>query len=76
MDSAASGQTAHTIVQAAPSRFVTIELAEALTGLTVSAMRTKMARGVWLEHRQFIKRDGRVFIDMQGYERWVAKGQE
>lgn len=57
------------------ARYVTIELAEAMTGLTESAMRTKMSRGFWVEGRQYIRRDGRVFIDMRGYERWVEAGQ-
>ena len=41
-----------------PSRFVTIELASVLTGLTESAIRMKIHRGVWLEDRQWVKRDG------------------
>lgn len=69
------GQTAHTIVQLAPSRFVTIDLAEALTGVTASAIRTKITRGVWIEGRQYVKRGGRVYIDLKGYERWVAGDQ-
>lgn len=60
----------------APARFVTIELAALLTGFSPSAIRTKIARGVWLEDRQWIKRDGRVLIDMRGYESWVELGTE
>ena len=62
-------------VQVAPARFVTIELAEVLTGFSQAAIRTKIARGVWLEGRQWVKREGRVLIDMEGYERWAATGQ-
>ena len=62
-------------VQVAPARFVTIELAETLTGYSQAAIRTKIARGVWIEGREWIKRDGRVHIDMRGYERWVEAGQ-
>jgi hypothetical protein len=58
-----------------PSRFVTIELASALTGLTEGAIRMKIARGVWLEDRQFVRRDGRVMIDMKGYEQWAESGR-
>lgn len=58
----------------APSRFVTIELASTLTGLTEGAIRMKIARGVWLENRQYRRRDGRVMIDMEAYERWVETG--
>lgn len=57
------------------SRFVTIDLASAKTGLTPAAIRAKIAKAEWLEGRQYIRRDGRVYIDMQGYEQWVAKGQ-
>lgn len=65
-------------VQAAPptvhvvsSRFVTIELAALMTGFTPAAIRSKIAKSVWLEGRLWVKRDGRVLIDMKGYERWA-----
>lgn len=58
----------------APARFVTVELASTVTGLSPSAIRTKICRGVWLEGRQYVKREGRVFIDLKGYERWVECG--
>lgn len=60
--------------QVSSSRFVTIELASLLTGFTPSAIRTKIARGVWIENRQWIKRCGNVLIDMKGYEAWVEQG--
>ncbi len=61
-------------VQVAPSRFVTIPRAAAITGLTASAMRTKIARGVWVEGREYVRApDGHVMIDMRGYERWVEQ---
>jgi hypothetical protein len=54
------------------SRYVTIPLATALTGYTTYAIETKIARGVWLEGREWRRApDGRVLIDLQGYERWV-----
>jgi hypothetical protein len=65
-----------TILKVVPSRFVTIELAEAMTGLSASAIRTKIGKGVWLEGRQYVRREGRVFVDMKGYEQWVEMGQE
>lgn len=61
-------------VQLVPAQFVTIELAEILTGFSQSAIRTKIARGVWLEDRQWVKRDGRVLIDIKGYETWAKQG--
>ena len=58
--------------QIAAARFVTIELAAAMTGFSPGAIRTKIAKSVWLEGRQWVKRDGRVLIDMKGYESWAC----
>jgi len=56
----------------ASARFVTISLAHALTAYTVSAIETKIKRGVWIEGREWRRApDGRVLIDMRGYERWI-----
>lgn len=63
-----------TDIRLVPARFITIELAAILTGFTEGAIRTKIARGVWLENRQWVKRDGRVLIDMKGYETWAQHG--
>jgi hypothetical protein len=60
-------------VQITPARFVTIDLAVKLTGLTEKAIRRKMERGIWAEGIHFRKRDGGIFIDLRGYERWVEK---
>ncbi len=59
-------------IQVAAARFVTIELAAAITGFSPGAIRTKIAKSVWLEGRQWVKRDGRVLIDMKGYESWAC----
>lgn len=59
----------------APSRFVTIELASRLIGLTDKAIRRKIEDGVWAEGKQYRRRDGRVFIDIKGVETWVEHGQ-
>lgn len=72
----ASEPTVQTPVQVAPARFVTIELAAVVTGLSPGAIRTKIARAVWIEGREYVRREGRVFIDLRGYERWVAQGAE
>lgn len=58
-------------VQVFPSRYVTIELASTLTGFSPAAIRAKIAKGVWLESRQYVRKEGRVLIDMKGYEKWV-----
>jgi len=56
-----------------PARFVTIKLAAVCTGLTVKAIEAKIHRGVWAEGRQFRKAaDGRIYIDLQAFQRWVA----
>jgi hypothetical protein len=60
-------------VQVVSSRFVTIELAALMTGFSPGAIRTKIAKSVWLEGRQWVKRDGRVLIDMKGYESWAER---
>lgn len=62
------------VVTLQPSRFVTVKMAAALTGLTDRAIRTKLFDGTWLEGRQFRRRGAAIFIDMQGYERWVDNG--
>ena len=61
-------------VQVVSARFVTIELAAAMTGFSPAAIRAKITKGVWLEKRQWIKREGRVLIDMKGFEQWVESG--
>lgn len=60
-------------VQMVSARFVTIELAALMTGFSPGAIRTKIAKSVWLEGRQWVKRDGRVLIDMKGYESWAER---
>jgi hypothetical protein len=74
LSAAANDPLGATVIRLQPSRFVTIDLAEAVTGLTAAAIRTKIQRGIWLEGRQFVKRDGRVMIDLEGYERWAKTG--
>ena len=57
------------------TRYVTVKKASELTGYTENAIRTKIRDGVWLERRLWLKApDGRVLIDMEGYERWVESG--
>jgi hypothetical protein len=60
-------------VRTKPARFVRLALAEALTGYTVSAMETKIARGVWLEDFEYVRApDNAILIDMEGYELWAT----
>jgi len=61
-------------VNVVSARFVTIELASVMTGFSPAAIRAKINKGVWLEDRQWIKREGRVLIDMKEYEKWAESG--
>ena len=48
-------------VRLAPSRYITIALAAAITGFSPGAIRTKIARGVWIEGREYLRApDGHV----------------
>jgi hypothetical protein len=62
-------------VVVAPARMVRICLAAALTGLTEKAIRRKIEDGAWAEGRHYHRRDGGVYIDLRGYERWVETGR-
>lgn len=56
----------------ATGRYVTIPLAAATLGYSIDAIEAKVARGVWLEGREWRRApDGRVLIDTKGVERWV-----
>ena len=62
----------------ASARFVTIDLAASLTGLTAKAIRRKIEDGVWVEGREYRRQadDRRIYVDLKGYERWVARERE
>jgi len=64
-------------VQVAPARHVTIALAAVVTGLTEKAIRQKIAEGVWIEGREYTRHvvDGRIYIDLRGYEKWVEQAR-
>ena len=53
-------------------RYVTLARFEALTGYTEKAAARKIETGVWLEGHEYRRApDGRLLIDMEGFERWV-----
>jgi hypothetical protein len=55
-----------------PARYVLLPLANAITGYTVKAMERKIERGDWAEGKVWRRApDGRVLIDILGYQRWV-----
>jgi hypothetical protein len=54
-------------------RWLTIEKFSAESGYTPDAVRSKIKRGDWLEGHVWIKApDGRILIDIEGYEKWVT----
>src|SRR3984885_2770157 len=54
------------------SRYVLLPLANLLTGYSVKAMERKIERGDWLEGKVWRRApDGRILIDVLGYQRWV-----
>lgn len=61
--------------QLTPARYVTIEVASVVTGLTECAIRSKIADCTWVLNRQYRKApDNRIYIDLRGFEHWVEKG--
>lgn len=72
----ADATRADPVVQVTPAPYVTMQLAEAMTGYTVKAMERKIERGDWLEGREWFKApDGRRLISIQGYRAWVERGR-
>lgn len=56
-----------------PARFVTIKLAATCIGLTPKAIEKKIERGDWAQGKQYRKGpDGRIYVDMQAFEKWVV----
>lgn len=58
-------------VQVAPFPYVRIPLAAAGTGLTEKAIRRKIEEGKWLEGREYLRRDGEIYISVKGFTAWV-----
>ena len=60
-------------MSAMTARFVLIPKFCQETGYTRSAVETKIARGVWVEGREYFRApDGRTLVDMEGFGRWVV----
>jgi hypothetical protein len=58
------------------SPYVVIEKAAELTGYTRRAIEDKIARGVWIEGKEWLKApDGRRLISMKGFAQWVEQGR-
>ena len=55
-------------------RYVLIQKASEVTGYTPKAIEHKIAKGVWTEGKEYRHApDGRLLIDLQGFEKWVEK---
>jgi hypothetical protein len=56
----------------AAARYVLLPLANLLTGYSVKAMERKIERGDWQEGKVWRRApDGRILIDIVGYQRWI-----
>jgi hypothetical protein len=57
--------------------YVLIEKAAELTGYSRSAIEAKIARGQWMEGREWVKApDGHRMISLSGYNAWVERGPQ
>lgn len=58
------------------AEYVLIDKASELTGYTVRAIEQKIDSGVWREGEVWTRGpDGRRFVIMSGYHKWVEMGQ-
>jgi hypothetical protein len=57
-------------------RYLTIRKFSSDSGYTEAAIRSKIAGGVWTENEVWRRApDGRVLIDVAGFEAWVELGK-
>lgn len=63
------------MITVAPARMVTIAMYETISGVTQGAVRRRIEDGIWTEGREYHRRHGGVYVDLQGVDRWVA-GQQ
>ncbi len=55
-----------------PARYVLLPLASVLTGYSVKAIQRNIERGDWIQDKVWRHApDGRVVIDLIGYQKWV-----
>jgi hypothetical protein len=56
-------------------RYLTIRKFAAESGYTEGAIRSKIRDGIWADGQVWVRApDGRILIDVQGYEKWVESG--
>lgn len=59
-----------------PAPYVLIPKAAELTGYSKRAIELKIARGQWVEGREWIKGpDGHRLISLKGYAAWAERGR-
>ena len=59
------------------TKYVTIKKAAQETGYTETAIRSKVDKGIWKEGAEWVRApDGRILVNLVGYERWVEMGVE
>lgn len=62
-------------VYLAPDRYVTIAIQAKIMGLSMNAIRCKIKAGVWIERREYFRGpDGHIYIDREGVQRWITRG--
>ncbi len=67
---------AETVPATATARYILLPLANLVTGYSVKAMQRKIERGDWQEGKVWRRApDGRILIDVVGYQRWVEGSQ-
>jgi len=64
-------------MNSAAVRYTTIGKFSELTGYTEDAIRSKIKRGDWPRGHEWVKApDGRILIDVVGYNAWVEQDQD
>lgn len=57
-------------------RYLTVRKFASESGYTEAAVRSKIADGTWVKYQVWRHApDGRVLIDVEGYENWVEMGK-
>lgn len=59
-----------------PVYFLQLGPFEAATGLTADAVQKLIQRGEWIEGVHYRRRSGRLYVDLRGYDAWVAGQQQ
>lgn len=56
-------------------RYICVNKFAEMTGFTANAVYCKIRDGAWTNGYQYRKGpDGKVYVDVEGYERWVEAG--